>query len=564
MLSDFLKRLTPRQKDLLAVIFLLVFTGITYGYRMGGLSLTDPDEVFYTQTAKEMLQQKTWAVPYIFGRPQFEKPVLFYLLLALTFKAFGVSTVAARVWPCLFGIFGVVFTYIFGARLYGRRAGLVSAIVLATGLEYLGLSRAVLTDIVFSVTLAAALMFFYFGFLDETKRGKWFAWMFVFSALAMLTKGPLGIILLLLVIFVFLLLKRRLDIFASAAFLRGLAVFAIIALPWYVYICLTHGRQFFQDFILRDNIYRFLYIAEHEKNDTWYFYPLTTLGCFIPWAPFLAAALFKLPWRQPIKENQDDGQLFLLCWTIMIFFFFSMAKSKLTSYVFPIFPALAIITGRYLKEEMYEESGKRHAVFVLGMLLITFAFLSLGLYGLYYNKHHNFLPWSPAVVPLFCLGFPSLAALIFSLFKKYRWAFGTIAAAIVLLVIVGEAFLVKYIDPWVSSRESAEILKKYLGNRKATIVCNKFFARGLLYYTGLPVVVMDSSPRPFFAAHPVKVVADDLEVITFFKKRRETFCVVKKNNFNKLKCWPLDLRVDLLHAGHGRYILKGVTLRQIK
>ncbi|MFZ5801445.1 MAG: ArnT family glycosyltransferase [Candidatus Omnitrophota bacterium] len=550
------------RKDGLAIIFLLLFTGLTFGYRMGSLSLTDPDEVFYAQTAKEMLQQKTWGIPYIFGQPQFEKPILFYFLLAVTFKFFGISTTAARVWPCLFGIFGVVLTYIFGAKLYGRKTGLISAIVLATGLEYLALSRAVLTDIVFSVLLAAALMFFYLGFSDEKQQTKCFIAMFVFSALATLTKGPIGIILLLLVIFVFLLLKGRLDIFASSAFLKGLAVFAVVCLPWYIYICFTHGRQFFADFILRDNLQRFFYIAEHEKNDTWYFYPLTTLGCFIPWAPFLAAALFKMPWRQPIKPTKDNHSLFLICWTVIIFFFFQMAKSKLTSYVFPIFPALAIITGRYFKEEMYDTSGKRHRVFVLGMVFIALAFVSLGLYGLYYNKQHNFLPWGPALVPLFCLGLPSLLALIFSLFRKYRWAFGTIAASIVLLVIVGQTFLIKYIDPWVSSRESAEILKRRLAGKKTTIVSNKFFARGLLYYTDLPIVVMDTSPRPFFASHPIPVVYTNLQIILFFQSQPETYCVVKKGNFKKINFWKgWQLKIENLYQDKGRYIVRVVPIK---
>jgi 4-amino-4-deoxy-L-arabinose transferase-like glycosyltransferase len=564
MLKEKWQKLSEGRKEWAVILFLIIFTALLYGYRMGALSLTDPDEVFYAQTAKEMLRHHTWSVPYIFGQPQFEKPILFYFLLAIAFKLFGVSAAVARFWPALFGIIGIVLTYLLGRQMYNRRVGIIAALTLATSLEYLALARGVLTDVVFSVLLLGAFYGFYMGYMNVLKRRNWFLSSFAFAALATLTKGPIGIMLPVGVIVLFLALRREIKVFFSREVAQGLLLFALIALPWYIWILKNFGVQFVNEFIIRDNIYRFFFIAEHPGNNTWYYYLTSTLGGFLPWSVFLVIGFFKLPWRQSLVTEDKKGLLFLFCWIAVIFSFFSLAQSKLISYVFPIFPALAIITAGYLNGKISEEENKDKKLsvsFALAVLLLTLAFVSLGAYGLYYNKHHHFLPKGPSTIPLFCLGIPATAAFVLSLCRKYKAALLIILMAIFSLVMVGETWLIKYIDPWVSSRESGEFIKNYLQGQKTTLVCNKFFARGLLYYTDFPIVVMDSSPQPFFAAHPIEVIADDLEVITFFKKHPETFAVVKKGNYKKLRCWPLDLRVKVLYEGNGRYILKGIRLR---
>lgn len=283
------------QKDLLGVLFLAAVTIMLYGYGMGTLSLTEPDEVFYAQTAKEMLAQHTWSVPYIFGKPQFEKPILFYFLLAMGFKFLGVSAAMARLWSCLFGIAGIILTYYLGKSIYNRRAGFWAALVLATSFEYLSLSRAVLTDIILSTFLLGALVSFYFGYLNARKRKVWFLLSFTLCGLATLTKGPIGILLPLLIIFLFLLLRQELNIFFSQEIGLGLILFCFITFPWHFLIYHKFGQQFIDEFFIRDNINRFLFVAEHLKNNTWYYYTATTLGGFLPWSAFLVIGLFRIP-----------------------------------------------------------------------------------------------------------------------------------------------------------------------------------------------------------------------------------------------------------------------------
>src|SRR5512140_1257762 len=116
-------------------VTLLVLAGIAWLVLMAGnglLSLTDPDEVFYAETAREMLQHRTWTVPYIFDAPQFEKPILYYALTAAGFKAWGDTAGTARLWPGVFALAGVLATYICSFLMFrDRLAAFLAAIVLA-------------------------------------------------------------------------------------------------------------------------------------------------------------------------------------------------------------------------------------------------------------------------------------------------------------------------------------------------------------------------------------------------------------------------------------------------
>ena len=164
---------------LVACCLFLYFIGST------SINLTDPDEVFYAGTAKEMLANNSVLTPLIFGKPQFEKPPLFYWLLMLSFKAFGITTFAARLVPALFGIIGVLGTYFFMRKVFGSPVSFYAALFLSAAFLYFGLSKTVITDIVFSVFTALALYSFYLWY--RFKKDIYTVLFMVFISLAALT-----------------------------------------------------------------------------------------------------------------------------------------------------------------------------------------------------------------------------------------------------------------------------------------------------------------------------------------------------------------------------------------
>src|ERR1700712_311225 len=138
-------------------IILFLVCSLVFWWRLGSLGLIDPDEPFYAQTSREMVATGDWVTPQIFGHPQFEKPILFYWLTGASFKLFGGSEFSARVSSALPATVLVWLVYGFGIGFCGRRAALLSALVLATGLEFAIMSRLMLTDIALALFIAGAL-----------------------------------------------------------------------------------------------------------------------------------------------------------------------------------------------------------------------------------------------------------------------------------------------------------------------------------------------------------------------------------------------------------------------
>src|SRR5208283_4380139 len=200
-------------------------------------SLTDPDEVFYCQTAKEMTARNEWLTPFIFGQPHFEKPILTFWLLEIAFKTWGQTPFAARFFPALFATCGVMAVYFLGLMGFkDERKAFLSAFLLATSAFFVGMGKTVFTDMIFTVFILYALVFFMPGFLDRENQVLGFIGFYVCCALAVLTKGPLGWLIPQLVVILFLLYQRQIHFLRNEWVLAGVLLFLALTLPWYGYM----------------------------------------------------------------------------------------------------------------------------------------------------------------------------------------------------------------------------------------------------------------------------------------------------------------------------------------
>ena len=163
--------------SLILILILISYFLLMFGN--GIISLTHPDEVFYIQSAKEMVQYNKWFTPMIFDAVQFEKPFVSFALFAAAIKWFGLTPFVARFWPAFFGMLGVCVVYWISFMLFGKkRQAFISGFILTTSFIYLALSRAVLTDMIFSVLVAMTIGFYYLGY--SSKKYKDFGIIFGF------------------------------------------------------------------------------------------------------------------------------------------------------------------------------------------------------------------------------------------------------------------------------------------------------------------------------------------------------------------------------------------------
>ena len=276
-----------RKLDFL-VLVLVCFAA--FWWHLGALGLIDPDEPFYAQTAHEMIKSGDWLTPRIYGEPQFEKPILYYWMLGSSFRALGETEFSGRLTTAVFATLLTLLTWAFGCRVWNRRAGFSAALVLATGLEFCVMSRLMLTDVPLAVFFTGSVYAYWRAAREEERRNLWIFLHLVCTALAVLTKGPIGSLVPLMATVCYSLTTRRPLLFRGAGFWWGLGAYAVIVLPWYGLMFAWHGRQFWDEFFVRDNFLRMIR-AEHPANNHFWYYPgLLFLG--------LEIALVNTRWRR--------------------------------------------------------------------------------------------------------------------------------------------------------------------------------------------------------------------------------------------------------------------------
>jgi 4-amino-4-deoxy-L-arabinose transferase-like glycosyltransferase len=509
-------------------VFILIILSILF-FIIGntGLSLTNPDEVFYMDSAREMVKHNSWLTPYIFDQPQFEKPIFTYWLIRLGFLLFGITAFAGRIFPGIFALLGVISLYMLGlAGFGGRKKAFYSALILGSGALYLGLARTVFTDLIFSVFILFALTAFYRGY-SKNKKSSGILLFFVFSALAVLTKGPLGILVPGLVVLMFLLWRKELKfIFCPAAF-WGVVLFAVIAAPWYGYMFKNYGNAFIREFWINDHLGR-VFTAEHPHNDRWYFYPFSMLGCMFPWSFYVAAGLWSI--LSKLGKKISPFSLFLVCWLGVVLAIFQPAHSKLISYILPLFPALALIAGDFFAEKVLNHrTGLGRALgwaTALALLIIPIAvLLAAAKYPLYFFSGR-------AVQVLALLGWAiSLAALVFVFLNKPEPAFFIQAVLLPAILIV---IPLTNIEPYVSSRAVSEYLSQQPIDQ-SVILCSKAFVRGVRFYTGARVAVFNTVGDNFFSPHPIPFINSGQKLRDLLDSQPITYCVLKKSALDDLQ-----------------------------
>jgi len=515
---------------------ILILAAICYVFFMlgnGMLNLTNPDEVFYSGTAKEMMQNNTWNVPILFGEPQFEKPILTYWLLRLGFEVFGISNFSARIFPAVFGFLGVLGIYLFTYFAWRQRnRAFLCALVLAGSGFYIGMARTVFTDMIFSVCITLSLVSIYAGYLKPKARNAGILLFFVFSGLAVLAKGPLGILITLFAVFLFLAFRKELKFLLTPVTALGFLVFLAIAVPWYGFMIKNFGSAFIQEFFYNDHVRRILE-AEHPSNDTWYFYPATAVACMAPWSLFILAALGQF-FRNFRKKIASPENLFLLCWIASVFLAFQFAHSKLISYILPLFPALAAITGNYIYDKL--TSGKTRPVLAASFITwFLFLFLPAGL--LYSaNKYSKYIADLTPVYIFIGVFSLVLAGMLILLRKRRLLGNIYLLSVCVPLLLFFVFFAHKDYEDHVSSKNAAEYL---LNNYKIddAIICSKIFVRGVRFYTEKPVAVAAGGfkAKNFFSPHPIPYLNTIEGVENFLRKQKVTYCILNKGAYGFLE-----------------------------
>lgn len=511
----------------------LLLLGLSYIFFFLGnsvLSLTNPDEVFYVQTAKEMMVRHSGLTPYLFGAPQFEKPIFTYWLLRFAFCLFGISSFGARFFPAFFAAIGVVAVYFLGLLGFkDEKKAFISALVLLSSGLYIGLARTVFTDLIFSVLILLSLLSFFWSYSRPERKGTGILLFFACSGLAVLTKGPLGLLIPFLIVFFFLGFRGDLRFFLCRDFLLGVFAFCLISLPWYILIIRKFGNQFINEFFYNDHVRRIIE-AEHHSSDTWYFYSMSMIGGVFPWSVYLIFSLIVLFRR--LRKNVSPIHLFLACWILSVLTIFQPPHSKLASYIFPVFAALALAMGDFIGEALSRGKGRSLFFISLGTWILILP-LPIGL-AVAGHRYSAYLKSSGPIYLLIAVLVLYLAFMLYLILKR-KFSVQMYLLAFLMPLLLFFAFSrVKDFDYYVASKDSGAYLLK---NTEAqnTVLCSKMLVRGIRYYTDKDVAVFDTKRKGFFSPHPIPLLDTDEGVRNFLHKQSVTYAVLTKSDNKDLQ-----------------------------
>lgn len=447
--------------------WIIAFIAVTIMFfNLGAIPLLDPDEPVYAETPKEMIAFNDFLSPRIYGEYWYDKPPMYYWLVAAAFKIFGMSEFSARFPTAFFGVAGVLALYLYGRELFNKRAAMVGALVLATSVEYFYLGKAAVTDITLNLCLTIALLAFL------TNR---YYIMYIFIGLATVTKGPVGILFPGAIIFLYLCVTKRLHLLKDMKIPAGILLFSITALPWYLLMYSVHGSAFIETFLGFHNVARFT-SPEHPELVVWYYFiPVLVLG-FFPWT----AILFQSVRASLTQSTQNDFRVlvFLNIWAAFIFVFFTICQTKLVSYILPMYPPLALITGWYI--DLMWAAKKRSfawpiALFVLSALLIV---------GMFFGVKS--LPGLSEGITVLAgiIIFMVVCSLLFVWQKHINRVFWTQVVGMTLFAMVLIGMLFPVAAPYFTSKYIAQEFAAYYDG-KSPIYILKFLRPGFAYYTNI-------------------------------------------------------------------------------
>jgi len=438
------------------LIFILIGTClILYFFGLGAGPMGDIDEAMHAATSKDMVLTGDWVTPRYNGENFYDKPPLYNWLVAVSFLIFGFSEFAARLPAALLGSGCVMITYWLGRRMFGPPAAFLSALVLATSAEYIILSRVVVHDIslVFFDTLALAL--FFIGYQSNRQRKPAFLIGYAALGVAVLAKGPVGVVLPMMIIGLFLIYKRQLRFLKEMQIGWGLLIFLAVSAPWYILVSLRNP-EYTEYFFLQQNIGSFL--SQHSRHPRpFYYYIPILLGGLFPWSLFLPLAVLRAFRNR--RAAMGDGLIFALIWFAVVLVFFSSARSKLGTYLLPLFPAASVLVGALWVDLICESNQTLHK----GVLYSYLPFAAILPLVLIY-----IVLFPPSALTTDALINPSLVyfggiwlagwavfALVLVTKRKYKTFIGSLAGMTATAFLIFLIFITPVLGPVVSGKELA-------------------------------------------------------------------------------------------------------------
>jgi 4-amino-4-deoxy-L-arabinose transferase-like glycosyltransferase len=451
--TDSLPADAPRRRSLLSQIlwFVAIVATLYFCYfrQLGVVGLMGPDEPRYAWIARDMMESGDWITPRLYGSPWFEKPPLYYWGAAVSFKLFGVSETTARLPSAIAALLATLALAWLAWRVYGSATARWLLLLLPSTAGMIGFSHSAATDMPFSAMLTCAMVpaAVLLGMVPSSKEtaesdsdGDYAAGLSksttlvtaalfgLFLGYAMLAKGPAALILSGGAVICWAAYTNRWKHTLRLLHPVAIAVFCIVALPWYV-LCAIRNPDFLRVFILEHNFKRFL-TPEFQHIQPFWYYGGIVLIAFLPWTPALLWSLVVGIRRVASGARLSAISAFLLGWALFCLLFFTISRSKLPGYILPAIPAIGLLLARAITKF---GAARRWSFFAASLVLgLALAVLFFALFSHDDQILKKAVVYTPAIeLAVAALGAANILLATLFLFRRRNFA---IVAAVVPVI----------------------------------------------------------------------------------------------------------------------------------
>jgi 4-amino-4-deoxy-L-arabinose transferase-like glycosyltransferase len=454
--------------------FWLLLVVVAIAVHLGGFPLLDADEGRNAEVGREMSETNDYVMPRLNGLPYLDKPVVYFAAEAAMMEVLGPTELAARLPAFLFTLATAAVLFWYARRLWGSETAYVAAIVFLTIPLTVAFSRTVIFDSALAFFVTVALCAFHLAIEGKNARWSILAWAAI--GFAMITKGPVTFLLVLLVAIPFAWRRKAAGVLFP---ILGIVAFVAIVAPW-VWGVTQVVPEFLRYVMVTETVERMATKALKRTGPPWYFLPYFLAGA-LPWS---IVALFS--WKKFRKP--DPATVYWLLAFFIPFIFFSLNQSKRPQYIVPLMAPVALLVARIWPEAKTRAAAILVSVFGVVLLLAPLAF------------HRTKMK-------------PEIAAVADETALALGIAF-TIAGAVALFVKRREILLAALTVPMLVLPLAANPLLNALGERRSTRSFVAEMQPHLTPSTQIIGVEAFTGSLAFYSRRPIIVVTEDASELT--------------------------------------------------
>lgn len=537
----------------------MVFCFLLLTYKLGEVPPYHADENFYVESSLRMVESGDYITPVYHEKKRFAKPILYYWMVAASYKIFGVSLASARLPSVILGTLSIGLIFLLGSKLFNTRVGLFSAFILPSIYLHFQISRWATTDMALSFFILLAIYLFVLLYKTNFQRNAYAYFFYVSMGLGFMVKGPPAILIPGLTILGFFISTKRKSWFADLRLGQGLIILSIIILPWFVAMFLMHGEEFKNHIVGNEIKNRLVHSTPFS-----FYYVGVLFRYQLPWALFFLFAVLKqfgfltfagkkgIVLTERVKElgrnvgknikllfkEENEPVAFCYLWILVCLVLFTLLRIEHSRYMLPGCPAVAILTARMFAE-VEKDSWKVNIfgfkfsiLFTLSILLVFSILTGAGVFLL------NSIPTELYFLPLFLL-LGGVSLVWYNWYKSAQKIAFSLALVLVLVFSSLSGDVLPFVNRYPMKKFADQINRENFKGPIAVFHLGSHRARlGIL--TGRTVVTV-SSP---------------VQIEKLLKTNHKFYLVIKESDWEK---YFLESGLEIIHKDQ---ISKKVNLKE--